>query len=425
MIEDSLEIWRTLMERGTSHMGQAEYTRAEEYFKRAVRIARQLNVPLVKAFSLRLLATVQIKQGKSETAERSFREALQICEEVANFKGMSEALAGLASVAVEKNNFEEAAYFYNKSILVYPQESSPLRLAMLYSDLGQVYSALEQWPDAQKTYMVAIELCESYGYKKGAGELNVLLGEAYYREGKKEEALLSILQACKLFAQIDDNSSLVNVLQYYAFIQYEIQQYELAREALHRAAVLLIHQEDWEGLSEGLYFMMKILQSLGFLDEAEEYLKLSIRYCVDQENSLANRLLSLGKLLIQKEEYSQGKENLLKAADIFELLGDDLRLGECYESLAIIAGYLGDEEEKEYYQKESKRTIAGYHAHSLNAIIRLAEYYEGRRQYFDALRCYWQGIEIARDLGFEIDDLERSVQRVSRKVRQKRNRFHF
>ncbi|NMA69013.1 MAG: tetratricopeptide repeat protein, partial [Desulfitobacterium sp.] len=108
MFDDSLEIWRTLMEKGTSHMGQAEYTRAEEHFKRALRIANQLNVPLVKAFSLRLLATVEVKLGKSEVAERSFREALQICEEVANFKGMSEALAGLASVEVEKNNFEEA-----------------------------------------------------------------------------------------------------------------------------------------------------------------------------------------------------------------------------------------------------------------------------------------------------------------------------
>ncbi|NMA68613.1 MAG: tetratricopeptide repeat protein, partial [Desulfitobacterium sp.] len=315
--------------------------------------------------------------------------------------------------------------FYNKAILVYPQESSPLRLSMLYSDLGQVYSALEQWSDAQKTYKIAIELCQNYGYKKGAGELNVLLGEAYYRKGKREQAIFAILQACKLFAQIDDNPSLVNVLQYYAFIKYEIPQYELAREAMHRAIVLLIHQEDWEGVSEGLYFMMKILQSLGLLEEAQEYLKLSIQYCVDQENSLAIRLLSLGKLMIQKEEYHQGKKNLLKAAEIFELLGDDLRLGECYESLATIADYLGNEVEKEYYQKEFKRTIAGYHAHSLNAIIRLAEYYEGRRQYFDALRCYWQGIEIARDLGFEIDDLERSVQRVSRKVRQKRNRIHF
>lgn len=421
MKDNSLEIWRTLMEKGTAHLGQADYIRAEDYFKRAVRIAYQLDVPLVKAFSLRLLATVQVKQGKTEAAERGFREALQICEGVNNNKGMSEALAGLASVAVERNNMENAVAWYLRAIGVYPAESPPLRLAMLYSDLGQVYSALERWKEAQTTYMKAMDLCHRHNYPKGEGELSVLIGEAYYRQGDKDQALICIQYSCKVFAGIGEEGSLINALQYYAFMKFERQRLEEALVALQRAVVLQMRNNLWDEVSESVYFMAKILQSLGFLDETQYYLKLSIQYCPDRESSLAIRLQSLGKLMVSKEEYGQAKKYFMESAAIFEQLGDDLRLGECYEYLAFLLEALGEEEEGEYYRKESKRMITGYHAHSLNAVQRLAEYYEGRRQYLDALQCYWQSIEIARDIGYETIELERAVQRVSKKVRQKKH----
>jgi len=421
MNDISLEIWRTLMEKGTAYLGQTDYIRAEDYFRRALKIANHLDVPVVKAFSLRLLSLVQIKQGKVEVAEKGFREALRICEQVQNYKGMAEALAGLASVAVEKNNFEDAVNYYQRAIEVYPVESPQLRLAMLYSDLGQVYSALEQWQEAQKTYLIAKYLCQRHNYPKGEGELSVLIGEAYYRQGDKSQALSFIKYACKIFASIKEEISLINSLQYYAFMKFEVKEMEEAFIALQRAIVLQMKNNFWQEVSESAYFMAKISQGLGNLEEAQAYLELSIKNCPDQEVSLGLRLQSMGKLMVSKEEYGRATKYFLEAAEIFELLGDDLRLGECYEYLAFLMDSLGEEEQSEYYRKEAKRMIAVYHAHSLNAVQRLAEYYENRRQYLDALQCYWQALEIARDIGYSIEELERAVQRVSRKVRQRKH----
>ncbi|AGA69528.1 hypothetical protein Desdi_2085 [Desulfitobacterium dichloroeliminans LMG P-21439] len=420
MKEESLDIWRTLMEKGTTYLAQADYIQAEDYYRRAIRIAKKLDVPLVKAFSLRLMATVQVKQGKIEAAEKGFREALQICEEVSNYKGMSEAFAGLASIAVEKDTWESAIYWFNRAIEVYPSESPPLRLAMLYSDLGQVYSALERWSEAQISYKNALELCHRYSYPKGEGELSVLIGESCYRQGNQKDAIVHIRYSCKIFASLGEELSLANALQYYAFMKFEQQSLTEALAAMQRAVILQMRNQLWSDASESSYFMAKILQNLGYLDEAQYYLELSIQYCTDLENSLAIRLQSLGKLMVNKEEYGQAKGYLLEASTIFEQLGDDLRLGECYEYLAFLLDAMGEEEEGEYFRKEAKRMIAGYHAHSLSAVQRLAEYYESRRQYLDALQCFWQSIEIAHDIGYETIDLERAVQRVSRKIRHKK-----
>jgi len=420
MNENALEIWRTLMEKGTANLGQAEYIRAEDFFRRSLRVANQLDAPVIKAFTLRLLATAQVKQGKTEAAERGFREALRICEEASNLKGMSEAYAGLASVAVETNNLETAIVWYKRAIQVYPSTSPQLRLAMLHSDLGQVYSAAERWKEAQATYGYAMELCDLYGYPKGEGELSVLIGEACFRQGDKAGAQSYILRSCQIFAKLQERNSLINALQYFAFMKFEQQELEAARESLQRAVVLQVHYAFWEEVSESSYFLAKILQGLDLLDEAHYYLKLSIE-CTHEENvGMALRLLSLGKLLTLKQDFVAAKESIIQAASLFEHLGDDLRLGEAYEHLAFLADCLGQEEEAEKYRQESIRTHVGQNVVSLSAVQRLAEYYEQRHNYLDALQCYWQSLQIAREIGYETKELERAVQRISKRVRKKK-----
>jgi tetratricopeptide (TPR) repeat protein len=420
MKENVLDIWRTLMEKGTANLGQADYKNAEKLFIRSLRIANQLDVPIIKAFNLRLLATSQIKQGKVESAERGFKEALRICEEVSNLKGMAEALAGLASVAVETHNLESAIAWYKRAIQVYPLTSPQLRLGMLYSDLGQVYAALERWKEATEAYKFAMDLCHQYSYPKGEGELSILIGEACFHQGNKAGARIYIIRSCQIFAKLQEQSLLINALQYLAFMNFELDKLEEAREALQRALVLQVHFAHWEEISESSYFLSKILQGLGLLDEAKYYLELSLRLYKDENVGMALRLQSLGKLLSLKKDYSAAKEYYIKSADLYDHFGDDLRLGECYEQLAYLSDMLGQQDETLYYRKESSRALAGHNAVSLSAVHKLGEFYEQTHNYLDAIQCYWQSLQIAREIGYETKEIERAVQRVSKRVRKQK-----
>jgi tetratricopeptide (TPR) repeat protein len=420
MNENILEIWRTLMEKGTAALGQAEYILAEKFFMRSLRVANQIDAQMIKAFTLRLLATAQVKQGKTEAAERGFREALRICEEATNHKGMSEAYAGLASVAVETRNLEIAIIWYKRAIQVYPSTSPQLRLAMLYSDLGQAYSALERWKEAQDTYTYARGLCHHYGYLKGEGELCVLIGEACFRQGDQVGARTYIKHSCKIFAKLPEETLLINALQYLAFLEFEDQKLEMARQSLQRAVVLQVHHALWEEVSESSYFLAKILQGLKQVDEAQYYLDLSIQLYKEKNLGMALRLQSMGKLLLLRQDYVEAKRYFEEGISLFEYFGDDLRLGESYEHLAMLADKLGETEEATRYHQESLRSLAGHNRVSLSAVQRLAEFYEQRRNYIDALQCYWQSLQIAREIGYETNEIERAVQRVSKKLRKKK-----
>jgi len=57
---------------------------------------------------------------------------------------------------------------------------------------------------------------------------------------------------------------------------------------------------------------------------------------------------------------------------------------------------------------------------SINALIRLGEFYENRRDYKNALACYWKCMEIIKHSQLDIKWIERKVQRVSKYLRRKR-----
>lgn len=213
MHDGELSVWRTLMEQGTQCLGEEQYLIAEQYFLQGLLTAYQLTVPEIVAFTLRLLATVRVRIGNLELAEEGFQQALSICQEIQNAKGMAEAWAGLASVSVKKGMLLEAGQKYEQAISVYPSSSPPLRLGMLYADLGQVYATLEDWPRANIAYLKAYDICRSNSFPKGEADLDVLLGELCFRQEQKPEAIHYLRQACQIYAQIKDVVALSNTLQ--------------------------------------------------------------------------------------------------------------------------------------------------------------------------------------------------------------------
>lgn len=419
MDESSLETWRKLMERGTYFLGQAEYSQAEKYFMQSIMFAKDLLVPEILAFTLRLLSTVRVKQGKLLSAERGFREALQICKELQNKKGMAEALAGLASVLAAQGQLVEAAAYYNLAIEKYPGSSPPLRLGMLYSDLGQVYSALEDWRRAKEAYIQAKDLCRIHGYPKGEGELSVLLGEVCFREGRKKEAVDWIISASRVFIQVPDENALAYALQYLAFIYFDINKPFEALDCQLRVMVLLLRQGQEDEVSEGYYFLSKILQSIGEFEEAEYYLEISVAKYERQDTAIALRYQNLAKLALTRLDLSKAEEYYLKALELFEKFEDDLNSGEIYEALAYIAESQGKVDEAFCLRQKSATTLSRHGALTFNAAIKLGEYYEARYDYLEALQYYWQALQIAKEVDLEIERTERAIQRVSRRIRRK------
>lgn len=419
MDNGELSVWRNLMEVGTQCLGEEQYLKAEDYFTQGLLKAYQLTVPEIVAFTIRLLATVRVRLGNLERAEKGFQEALRICQEIKNAKGMAEAWAGLASVSVKKGLLRDAGKQYELSISVYPNTSPPLRLAMLYADLGQVYAALKEWTFARKAYLQAQEICRSNGFPKGEGELDVLLGDLCFRQGKKKEATINLKHACQTFSRIMDDSSLSNTLQYLALVYFDQNEMHLSFECQQRAVALCL-RFDPKVFSESCFFLSKIEQILENFEEAKHYLETSIRFHPEQDLDLALRYQSLAGLFFLTMDLAKAELYYLKALSLFELVEDNLRIGEIYEALTSLKKIQESTlmPLEEHVELENKSRLQS--ELSLEALVRLAEFYEQRRNFRDALECYWKALEMGRSAEIETDWLEIRVQRVSKRFRRKK-----
>ncbi|MHB8124810.1 MAG: tetratricopeptide repeat protein [Desulfitobacteriaceae bacterium] len=422
MKEEILATWRGLMEQGTKNLGKDCFVEAEYYFCQCVPLARELSIPEILAFTLRLLATVKVRLGELESAEKGFKEAAAICIEIQNAKGMSEAWAGLANVAVIRGSIEEAANWYERSIAVYPLSSPRLRLGMLYSDLGQVYASNNNLEKAEKAFIKAKELCHSYDYPRGEGELNVLLGEICFRQGNRSLAQQYLRKACQLFAIISDNQELASALQYLAFLYYDFGDLWIALECQQRSTVLWLKIGKKEEGSDGLFFLSKIAQGLYEYSAAKDYLVTSIETYPKRDLGLALRYQGLAWLFIQELDWVQADENFREALGLFEEIKDDTRAEEVYEVLAYLAiAHKMDLENRDIRRKDLVKITNG-NSLALEATQKLGKFHENRHNYFEALRCYWQALYIAKRDDEEVQNIEKAIQRISRKVRKKNRR---
>lgn len=419
MNDEVLSLWRNLMEHGTKCLGEEKYLEAEAYYAQGLHKAYLLSVPEIMAFTLRLLATVRVRLGHLVLAEEGFNEALRLCEEIENAKGMAEAWAGLASVSMKRGNFREAAKAYEHAIRVYPEASPQLRLGMLYADLGQVYTALEAWGKAETAFTQAQELCRQNGYPRGVGELAVLLGELCFKQGQTEEAIFHLKRACQIFAQMGDTMSLSNTLQYLALLYFDQSKYFLAHECQQRAVAICLRIDSREIFSESCYFLSKIEQALERNEESKYYLELSIEHYSEQDLGLALRYQSLAGTFLLLLDLANAEIYYLKALRLFERLQDDLRIGEVYDALAYILQIQKEDGQATYgTSREDKSQIKDEFA--LEALVRLAVFYEKRRDFLSALECYWKALDLGRTANIETEWLEDRVQRVSKRIRKKR-----
>ena len=418
MDEQMLDNWRARMDAGTQCLSREQYKEAEECFRASAELAFQMDVPVILAFTLRLLATTRVKLGRLDSAEKGFNEALAICERIDNAKGMAEAWAGLASVFSARGLFEQAAEAYERSIAVYPESSPLLRLGMLYSDLGQVYSSLQNWDKALSAYDRARELCRLQAYSKGEAELEVLMGEIFYRQGKNKEAERWLKKACQDFALLGEWQTLANALQYLAFIYFDQNKSELARHAQQRAVAIFVHLLMTEEASESCYFLSKIEQTLGG-EEAEQYLELSIELYDREDLGLAMRYQSLAGLALTALDLPKAEGYFTEALRLFEAVQEKVKAGEVCQTLAMLADVDGRRNTAREYYLRAVELEEGHPALVLEALQGLAGFYEKYLEYRNALETYWSALKTAREYDLDMEIIEQSIQRVSKLWRKR------
>lgn len=418
----SLKMWQKHLEMGIKYLSEGNIAEAEKQLLLSMLEAEKIGVPVIIAFSQRLLATAYVRNDKLNEAQSGFQRALEYCQMLENRKGIAEAKAGLASVAYINGEYTKAISLYNKAISIYPQESSTLRLAVMYNDLGQVYVRVKKWKKAEGCFIKGRDLCRQYGYEKGEAEINLYLGEIYYNLGKINEAKEKFFEAARVFSLKGENASLANALQYLTFLMLDKEMYEEALLYQYRVIALYFNNELYNEVSESYYLLSNILQALKLLDEAEQSLQLSLRYYKGYELGLAIRYHGLAIIAIMKKDYDEAKRYYYEALRYFQYFGDGSKVGDVCEELTFLLKYK-DVSLNDNYLKEVSLRYLNQDISKYEIMTKLALSLKNRGNDIVALKCGWKALEIAKKNKYETLETEKLIQKISESIRKSRGAF--
>ncbi|AFV01846.1 hypothetical protein UNSWDHB_2000 [Dehalobacter sp. UNSWDHB] len=416
-METTLEVWRKYLENGIKCLGDGNTEEAEKSLQISLIEAEALEIPVIIAFSQRLLAAVQMKNNKLNDAEAGFRRALACCKQLHNNKGIAEARAGLASVYFSQGKNAKAIYLYKQAIRDYPREASSLRLAALYSDLGQVYIKIKEWQAAEETFLHAENLCRKHGYLSGEAEISLCLGEIYYSQAQRIAAQKRFYHAAKIYARLGEQVSLANALQYIVFLYFEKDRLPEALLLQQRVVAMYLKNGRDPEVSESYFMLSNLLQCSKLLDEAISSLELSIQYHQGSEFGFAVRYYSLAILLIMKQDYSEAKKQYLEALKYFQFFGDSSKIGEISEELTYLIRYEDTLFQENLYKLLGKRFYDEPELPKGEAMLKLANLLMKKGKNMEALRCGWIALVYARSLQDETKEIELLIQDLSQTIR--------
>jgi tetratricopeptide (TPR) repeat protein len=227
------------------------------------------------------------------------------------------------------------------------------------------------------------------------------------------------MQAAKIYALLADEISLANSHQYLAFILLETNRIYEALEYQYRVIVLHFKKRQYSEVSEAYYLLSYILQYAKLLDEAEESLKLSLKYYKGHEFGFAVRYHGLAVIAIMKKEYEDAKKYYYEALKFFQFHGDGSKVGEISEELTYLLKYK-DACIKQNLYKWLQGRYVNVDMPKYEVMLQLANRLKNKGNNLAALRYGWRALELAKVMKGETQEIEGLIQNLSECIRRKK-----
>ena len=279
----SLELWRSLgdgeglarahAQIGRCHMAQNALAEAEQSYRQALAIRRDLNDPAGQAEALIMLGFIEYRRAEWENSVRLLTQAQGLIDEHAEPGKMGQIACGLAEAFNEHGLPENGLVHYRRALDYYRRTQAPhlinyatwglgvtyyqlgnyteaadhlrqvlagvepdsLLAAQSYEYLGRIHSDRGEHGAARRELQAALSIYEKARNPREAAQVRGLLGQLSERQGRFEEARRFYGRSLNAFDALSDRINQAAV--YYALGRLELNagRYDDAEEHLRRS----------------------------------------------------------------------------------------------------------------------------------------------------------------------------------------------
>lgn len=148
-------IWRFWYLRG--HM-----TEGLEWLEQTLLISEQMDPDLLRSV-LTSAGNMAYTRGDYPKARRYFGQALAICQDLKNLRGIAVSLGSLANIARDEQCFPEALSLFQESLEIFQQLNDARGVALTLANLPLVHFQLGDFPLAAKLHEESIQMFREQG----------------------------------------------------------------------------------------------------------------------------------------------------------------------------------------------------------------------------------------------------------------------
>tara|TARA_Y100000996_G_C22553347_1_gene654592 strand:- start:229 stop:3762 length:3534 start_codon:yes stop_codon:yes gene_type:complete len=250
------------------------------------------------------IGEINLRKGELDSAYDNFNHQFEICSELDSKDQSSRALGNIAIINSIKKQFSESRKIFKNLIDIYKDIGDMKALAQTYGNIGISHKELKEFDKALEYYDIQLKIAHQMGDKGSEAIAEGNIGIAFWKKGDFVEALKHLEKAVK----INEKINLKNSILYQCNI-----------------AELSIDMGDYASAQK-------------YLDSTQELNKK-----INDEYILAFIQFNRGRLLFEKEDYSDSIKILKKTSDFYLKIGHKpkyarilLLISNCYFELKDI-----------------------------------------------------------------------------------------
>ena len=166
MAEEARNIW--LLAKYTREIGQDQMLilnrkDAEYYFRRSLGYAQQIQDERQMGLALTNLASLQLDRKNFDAAIQNANRSIQYLSKLNDFNGLGETHNILGMVYKEQKNYHLASSNFNQALVYYESTSNKEKIAGVYHNVGTVFKEQGKYSNALNYLNRSIEIREQYG----------------------------------------------------------------------------------------------------------------------------------------------------------------------------------------------------------------------------------------------------------------------
>jgi tetratricopeptide (TPR) repeat protein len=221
---------------GKRYRTRSDYTKATEYFQRAVNIAEAIDNPKEKAYSKHEIAVVLRRINNNSRALKYHSEVLAQARELRDTFLIHISLNGIGNIYVAFKDYEKSIDVFRESLehIGKGKSKNVLGEAINTNNIGEAYFFMGNLDSAEVYFEQSLTLNKQINSKFGQGICYNSLGNVYEGRGDYKKALEYYHRSLEYNKEIGDHIFIANNYMNIGTVHFKQKNYKVAEEYLQK-----------------------------------------------------------------------------------------------------------------------------------------------------------------------------------------------